>query len=1405
MKKILLFVSALAGVLFAGSCQREELAPAGENGVVTFEVSIPEVATKAVVDDGSEINKLVYDVYWTDASVETAPAPDQLTLLYKGTKEVVNHATTIQVELMNDKNYVILFWAQRGNTWGVETDGTLLKDGVNFPDTFAANAENIEAFAGVSFLSSNNLSAKKSITLKRPFAQINLGSKLADNFTIVPTTSSMTVRNAGASFDLIKQVPVGNKTVEFSAAGVPGGKIKGDYTYVGMNYIFANGNVEVDYTLNTEAEMTVTNTVSNVPVAVNYRTNIIGKLFTSQADYTVTLEDEWGTPDEVVEVWNGSEVNMPKQSTADPNIYEIEFPSELAWLAAAVNGTLPETKTVSAADSFKGKTFQLIDDVDLDNHEWTPIGNSTNPFKGTFDGNGKTVKNLLITGNNSNVGLFGMTTEGEIKNLAVENAKVSGRLNVGVVAGTPYTSKYTDITVRGHVEVNGMAYVGGVGGKNAYADWANITVDVDEASYVNANSIENGTAYRSYVGGVVGFNGEGGHSFKNITSNIDVKGSTIDVGGLFGIAHYGNQFEDCSCSGDVEIYAAEDADGAEEIGGIAGVWMDSVEGNVTFTNVSFTGEVTTNIERETIWYGNLFGKPYNNNGKGKLIVDGIEMIANGVGMKNGEYYVTSAQGLVWVEAQADNFFAGKTIKLANDIDMTGVAIANPIKFWNGRTTFDGQNYTISNLTMATTSTEKKPFSIFGGTADIKNVKFNNANISGYSYVAVVAGNLYGNIDNCHVSNSSVTCTYWMAGALSGQYNNGNVTNCTVTNTTVTGPAAVGALVGNINETAGERKVENCTVTDCTIAQNGSFGGDYDKMFAAAVGLININNSKVYFTNCTIENTTVKGTESTDLFGLNDCDETIVYVNGDEFVTNGVTKDSEGNFLISSAAGLKWVSNVVNATTPYTATLFDGKTVKLMNDIDLKNEEWIPIGDDRSQRTEFHGTFDGQNHTVKNIKITKKTDRDDENKSSYGLFGNLKGTVKNLKVENVSILGAPKFIGALVGRMNDGLIENCHVKNSSVECNNWTIGGLVGQLNNGKISGCTVEGTAIKGYAAVGAIAGIALSEGERVIENCSVKNCTILQNGSFGYGNYDEMFGAIVGALYSGTLTVYLNACSVENTEIKGVASTELCGFISEGGKLVVNGYEILAPGLGYNETSKTYAVSSAEGLVAMSNTTIKAGESVVLTADIDLAGVEFNGLNAFNSENNNTFDGQGHTVSNWTYTGKADDMGFIKNWVGPIMNLTIKNAVLRTGGRSAVIVAKPYGNIVNCHVENCNLQANYWACCLITGMHNSGNMENCSAKNSYIKSTGGTGAITGVLNETSGSRTYKGCIVEGCTINNGGTDPYAGAAILGLINIDNATVTFDGCAKSSNTYEGTAKDEFYGYNAGDNTTVTIK
>ena len=362
--------------------------------------------------------------------------------------------------------------------------------------------------------------------------------------------------------------------------------------------------------------------------------------------------------------------------------------------------------------------------------------------------------------------------------------------------------------------------------------------------------------------------------------------------------------------------------------------------------------------------------------------------------------------------------------------------------------------------------------------------------------------------------------------------------------------------------------------------------------------------------------------------------------GYEKMNDGAYFDEANNkYYITNAAGLKWVADVVNATTPYTATIFDEAVVELSNDIDLNNEEWIPIGDDRSQRTEWHGVFDGKGYTVRNVKITKKTDRDDANKSSYGLFGNVKGTVKNLTVENVSISGAPKFIGALIGRLNDGLVENCHVKSSSVECNNWTIGGLVGQLNNGKISGCSVEGTTIKGYAAVGAIAGIALNSGERTIENCSVKNCSIVKNGSFG-GDYDKMFGAVLGAVYSGSLTVYINGCSVESTTVLGEVSSTIFGYANEGDQVFVDG-------VCFTPTS----VATADALVeALEN-----GESVLFEDDVKIEPAGMSnayGTTGINVKNGQTIDGGGH-ILDIKGAGGTWDSG-ISTTGGMIKNITV-------------------------------------------------------------------------------------------------------------------------------------------------------
>jgi len=235
------------------------------------------------------------------------------------------------------------------------------------------------------------------------------------------------------------------------------------------------------------------------------------------------------------------------------------------------------------------------------------------------------------------------------------------------------------------------------------------------------------------------------------------------------------------------------------------------------------------------------------------------------------------------------------------------------------------------------------------------------------------------------------------------------------------------------------------------------------------------------------------------------------------------------------------------------------------------------------------------------------------------------------------------------------------------------------------------------------------------------------------------------------------------------------------------------ASGLRYE--NNTYYIPSANALVALSNKTIKAGEKVVLTADIDLAGVEFNGLSAFNSENNNTFDGQGYTVSNWTNNSGASDMGFFKSWVGTIKNINFENCHLKTAGRSAIVAANTYTNIENVHVKDCSIEDSYWACGLIAGLYNSGSVTNCSATNSSAKSNGGTAAIVGVVNESEGTRSFTDCKVEGCTINNTGVygEAYSAAAIVGIINTDNSTIKFTRCQQINNTFEGNhIFDAFY-------------
>ena len=478
----------------------------------------------------------------------------------------------------------------------------------------------------------------------------------------------------------------GNEVVRANAANVVIND--GTFTMTGKSYLMgssANGNIIVNGgTFNGYVNENGTNDAMRPGCAV-----VNGGTFNFDPTSWIASEYVEATVNDANTVWTVGAKVEDGEDPEDPSIVLLGTVEKLETFADEVN----------AGETYSGKTIVLTNDLDLAGVDWTPIGNATNNFQGTFDGQNNTISNLVVNGGtNSNQGLFGMTTNGTVKNIKIHNAKVSGRLNVGVLAGTPYTAKYENITLTGHVEVNGMAYVGGLFGKNTYANVNNVTIDVDDTSYVKADSVENGTAYRTYVGGVIGFMGEGGHKVSNVTSNIDVYGSTIDIGGITGIAHYGNVFEYCKATGDVYCADANE----NEYGGIAGVWHNQNGTTVTFNHCEFTGKIYVDNKEVA---STIVNAPYSSTGTGKLYIDGAlvtEDVADidDVLLGGGDVVLTDDLKVNSTETKANSGYGATGVSVDGGVlDGNGntLTVSNAWGTWD--CAIDVSNGTIKNLTI----------------------------------------------------------------------------------------------------------------------------------------------------------------------------------------------------------------------------------------------------------------------------------------------------------------------------------------------------------------------------------------------------------------------------------------------------------------------------------------------------------------------------------------------------------------------------------------------------------------------------------------------------------------------------------------------------------------------------------
>ena len=195
--------------------------------------------------------------------------------------------------------------------------------------------------------------------------------------------------------------------------------------------------------------------------------------------------------------------------------------------------------------------YELINNINCSmssgwNNEkgFIPIGNSTNRFTGSFNGNNYNISNLTINRSSENfVGLFGYAQNGEIKDVGLINVNITGNINVGGLVGYS-SSTITNSYSTGSVNGNGNN-VGGLVGSSSYSTITN--------SYSTGNV--SGTGYN--VGGLVGF------SFSSITNSYStgsVNGN-IQVGGLVGR----------SDSQIYNSYSTGSVNGDHYVGGLVGI------------------------------------------------------------------------------------------------------------------------------------------------------------------------------------------------------------------------------------------------------------------------------------------------------------------------------------------------------------------------------------------------------------------------------------------------------------------------------------------------------------------------------------------------------------------------------------------------------------------------------------------------------------------------------------------------------------------------------------------------------------------------------------------------------------------------------------------------------------------
>lgn len=448
MKKYIYSILA-AGMLFA--CSQEDIVDVtkGEGQQVTINVELPAIETRAIGDGvevgkGNMADKLIFAMYEED---QRSGAPLITRFQNRGT----DGKFKVTVPMAKDVKYDILFLAYNEDEPAFDIKGKAADqinlNALKLRTDLKANQESYDAFVGM--LDSKGIDAAENttVTLVRPFAQVNAATTAEDlaevkSLSSEVTSSSFIIYNAPNTLDVFSGTVSGQATHEYvkdailTKYGVTGYPNNEDivvgtqtYKYLSMAYVLA-GKTSATYDADlkfyrSDDKMISSLNVLSLPVQANYRTNVVGTLLTQSESYEVTISEGFAEP--YLEPANNAEITPANVSviTIESNTnYKLtgDFNSSnvsLVMAAGVENVVFDGSKATGINELIITQNGQLIDNAT------TPVGERSGKV---------TVQNFNVL---SQINVFACKTEVVVqKNTAEALMIYAGNCDVKVLNNT---------------------------------------------------------------------------------------------------------------------------------------------------------------------------------------------------------------------------------------------------------------------------------------------------------------------------------------------------------------------------------------------------------------------------------------------------------------------------------------------------------------------------------------------------------------------------------------------------------------------------------------------------------------------------------------------------------------------------------------------------------------------------------------------------------------------------------------------------------------------------------------------------------------------------------------------------------------------------------------------------------